>query len=226
MRKIILIIFTFISCFLFATPESPDVLKYNGIEIELYYFSPAHKYFRDKGLKAPKEAVGNSANRDFFTFVYEIFDKKLYLTEVLIDVQKKESNDDLDNIFEKNVFKDYFPNEDKILMDVTSVTVIPHGKIITEKNEWFDFHYENYLIFEFINGQIKKSFDLDYNHFKKESKNQYRKLKKTEEYEKLLKSEKINERVLLYNEHRPRRLQVSINEYIKRHIFFQIKHIQ
>jgi hypothetical protein len=227
MRKIISIIFTLMSCFLFATPQIPDVLKYNGREIELFYFSPAHKYFHDKGLKAPKEAVGDSANRDCFTFVYEIFDEKIYLTEVLIDVQKNESNDGLDSFFEKNVFKDYFPNEDKILMDVTSVTVIPYGKMIfTEKYGWSDVHYENYLVFEFINGQVKKSFDFDYNDFKRESKNQFRKLKRTEEYEKLLKSEMIYKKVELYNENRPKKLQLNIYEYIKRNIFFEIEFIQ
>lgn len=226
MKIIQSIVILFFSCLVYSTPQIPDILKYNDREFELHYFSPAHNYFKDNGFVAPKEALKTTANSNTFMFTYEIINEKLYLIDVIIFIEEKNENETLDFV-KKSIFKDYFPFEDKILMNISSVTVISYGETIyTEKLGRSDAHAENYLIFEFENGFVKKSLDLDFKKFKSESKKQFRKFKKSEEYLALLNSEKMKEEVELYNEFRPKRLHLNAKELLQKNIFYKIKHIR
>ncbi len=226
MKIIQSIVILFFSCLVYSTPQIPDILKYNDREFELHYFSPAHNYFKNNGFVAPKEALKTSANSNTFMFTYEIINEKLYLIDVIIFVAKKNENETLDFV-KKSIFKDYFPLEDKILMNISSVAVISYGETIyTEKLGWSDTHAENYLILEFENDYVKKSLDLDYKKFKRELKKQFRKFKKTEEYLALLNSEKMKEEVELYNEFRPKRLHLNAKKLLQKNIFYKIKHIR
>jgi hypothetical protein len=219
------IVILFFSCLVYSTPQIPDILKYNDREFELHYFSPAHKYFKDNGFIPPKEALKTTANSNTFMFTYEIINEKLFLIDVIIFIEKKNENETLDFV-EKSIFKDYFPSEDKILMNISSVIVISYGETIyTEKLGWSHARSENYLIFEFENGNVKKSLDLDYKKFKSESKKQFRKFKKSEEFLILVKSEKMKEEVELYNEFRPKKLHLNAEKIIQKNIFFKIKKI-
>ncbi|MCU4190268.1 hypothetical protein M9Q43_13975 [Flavobacterium sp. HXWNR29] len=226
MKIIQTILFLFFSCLIYSTPQIPDILKYNDREFELHHFSPAHKYFEDNGFIVPKEALETTANSNIFMFKYEIINEKLFLTDVKIFVEKKNENGIL-HFVEKSVFKNYFPLEDKILMNISSVTVISYGETIyTEKYGWSDAHSENYLIFEFENGYVKKSLDLDYKKFKSESKKQFRKFKKSEEFLILVDSERMKEEVELYNEFRPKKLHLNAEKLIQKNIFYKIKQIE
>ena len=225
-KNIQTILLLFFSCLIYSTPQIPDILKYGDREFELHYFSPAHKYFKDNEFIAPKEALKTTANSNVFMFKYEIIDKKLFLTDVKIFVEEKNENGILD-LINKSVFKNYFPMENKILMNISSVTVISYGETIyTEKLGWSDAHSENYLIFEFENGYVKKSLDLDHKKFKSESKKQFRKFKKTKEFLILLHSEKIKEEVEIYNEYRPKKLHLNAKKLIQKNIFYKIKQIE
>ncbi|WDO12836.1 hypothetical protein MH928_16115 [Flavobacterium sp. WW92] len=226
MKNLFLITLFLFASLIYATEQIPDVLKYNGKEYELRSFSPAHKYFQDRGFQPPKEAIQTTGNQKIFLFTYEIINEKLYLTDVeilLLEPNKKYPN--MTDLNSKSIFKEYFPHEDKILMDVSKITVIPYGDLI-EEDSWSDGYYKNYLIFEFKSGEITKKLDLSKQEYITESKKQFKLFKTTKEYKEVKKDIKAKKSVDFFNEFRPKKLQVNINQYIERHIFYKIKHIQ
>lgn len=224
MKFLFLIISFLFSTYVFSTPQIPDILKFNGKEYELHYFSPAYKYFKEKGFTPPEEAVRTTANHGVFLFTYEIFDNQLYLTDVTILV---EGEDEFTFMDSKSVFKNYFPNEDKVLMDVNQIVVIPYGKdILTEKYGWSDLHYEKYLIFEFEKGYINKVLDLNHKQYLKESRKQFEKFKETANYRKLKNSREIKEELNNFNEFRPKKLHLTLDPYIESVIFYKLDFIR
>lgn len=228
MKFLILLIAFLFSTQIYSTPQIPDILKYNGQEFELHSFSPAHKYFKDKGFTAPKEAIETTANYGIFLFTYEIIDKKLYLTDVEILVKKEtESENNFFDIESKSMFKNYFPNDDKILMNTTKIVLIPYGEeILTITEGWSDYHSEKYLIFEFENGKVNKSLDLNYQEFLKECKNQFKKFKKTDQYRKLKNSKELKDDLKGYNLYRPKKLHIKLDQYIEKRIFNDLDYIR
>jgi len=197
------------------TPQIPDKLIYKGKEYKWSGYSPAFKYFAEQGFKAPEEASRNTGNYSIFIMTYEIVDGKLFLIDVEIEIEKEME------IIDKSVFKDYFPNQKRVLMDFHSnIQVIPYGEMIdVTKDDWTDVHFENYLVFEIENGIVNKEFDLTYKKFEKLKKRQFNKFKKTTEYKKAIKSEEND--LKEFNYFRPNKF--SIDEYLRLVILGLIK---
>jgi hypothetical protein len=190
-----------------TTPQVADKLIYNGNEYEWSGFSPAFKYFAEHNFKAPDEASRNTGNYSIFIMTYEIVDGKLFLIDVEIEVEKEME------LIDKSVFKNYFPNQERILMDFHSnIQVIPYGEMIDmTKDDWTDVHFENYLVFEIENGIVNKELDLTYKKFEKFKKRQFKKFKKTAEYKKAIKSAEND--LKEFNYFRP--YKFSMDEYIR-----------
>ncbi|MEN2436806.1 hypothetical protein AAH994_15430 [Weeksellaceae bacterium A-14] len=224
LNKVFSIIFSiFFSLKIYATEQFPTILKFNGKKYEWKTSSPAYKYFKENDLKPPKEAIETSANVDYFIYEYEIIDNKLYLSDVKILVE--DSNKKLNT---KSVFNLYFPRETKFLMsDFSKIFFIPYGEqklIEYKKEDWSEYYYQNYLVFQIEKGIVQKNYDFNYNELKKFQKKQFRKFKKTSEYKtSLIKEKKDYE---FYNEMRPENLQVSFDEYLQFKIFNLIKEIK
>lgn len=197
------------------TPQIPDKLIYNGKEYDWSGYSPAFKYFSEHGFKAPEEASRNTGNYSIFIMTYEIIDGKLFLVDVEIEIEKEME------IVDKSVFKNYFPNQERILMDFHSnIQVIPYGQMIdVTKDDWTDVHFENYLVFEIENGIVNKEFDLTYRKFEKLKKRQFKKFKKTTEYKKAIESEENS--LKEFNYFRPNKF--TMDEYLRLVILGLIK---
>lgn len=220
--KILIIIFS-LSLKVFGvtitTPQIPDKLIYNGKEYEWKGISPAYEYFEKNNLKPPNEALKTTANYGVFLFTYSIIENKLYLTdvEILVNKRVKHGNKYLTELGDKSIFKEFFPNSDKILMKKHSnIQLITYGETISiTKNGWTDIHYEDYLVFEIKNGIINKEYDLSYRKFKKLVNKQFKKFKQTEKYLQVTKSKKneLDE----FNYFRPNKY--SMDEYLKTIIF-------
>jgi hypothetical protein len=228
MKHSLLIIFlTFgIKVFGTTTPQIPDKLIYQGVNYEWSGFSPAYKYFEKHNLKPPKEALETTANYGVFIYTYSIIDNKLYLTdvEILIEKKVKYGENYATELADKSVFKDFFPNSDRILMaEHSNIQIIPNGEVIeVTKNDWTDIHNEKYLIFDFKNGIILNKYDLNYKKYKKLKKKQFKKFKKTEFYKKELIDKKKD--LEYFNEFRPDKY--SMDKYLKLIIFRIIKHLK
>jgi len=177
MKSLIILIF-FISHNVFATPQIPDKLIYNGKEYEWNSFSPAHKYLEDKKIPKPKDAIETSANYDLYIMTYTIENDSLFLTDIEILIEK---NNQTAN---RSVFNDFFPTQSKIFMNFYSnIQAFPYGKeFYTTKNNWTDKYFEKYLLFEFKNGHVEKSYDLTHRNLLKLKRKLFSNFKKTAEY--------------------------------------------
>lgn len=223
--KISLLIFILLfSSQVFSTPQIPDTLVYDGkkYDFDLDYFSPAHKYFHKNDFVAPKESVITTANYYPFIFTYEIINSNLYLTDVNIYVKGKNTY-----LQVKSVFKDYFPNYDKILMNVNQIVIIPNGEIIsTDTNGWSDSYNSKYLIFQFTKGKVTKSLNLTHEEYLNECKNQFQDYKTTREFKSLIKSAKFNEELNIHNKIYPFELNLTAKQYMEKRIFYYLDHIR
>lgn len=215
MKKLLPLILLFFWLKVFATPQIPDVLIYNGKKYEWSGYSPAFKYFEEKNFQPPKEAVMTTANYSVFLMTYEIIDKKLFLVdvEILINQESKYGTDSPPDLVSKSVFKTYFPNQNKVLMDFYSnIQLIPYGKMVyVTKNNWTDVHFKDYLIFDIENGIVTTELNLNYKQFNRFKRQQFIKFKNTIEYQKAVVNEKDN--LQEFNEFRPD--QYSMDKYLE-----------
>lgn len=223
LKTIFVIIFLLFSFKIFATEQFPDILHYKGKKYEWKGVSPGIQYFREKGFTAPEDALVTTANTNVFLMEYEITDGKLFLTDVeilLLDNQNK--------LTSKSVFKDYFPNQSKFLLsNFTKIILIPYGeekKIEYKDEDWYELFKENYLVFEINKGIVINEFDLTYNKLDKFKRRQFRFFKRTPEY----KISKVKEfdNFKFYNEQRPAKLNVSLDEYLRRKILTLTKQLK
>jgi hypothetical protein len=213
MKKLIL--FALLIFFkVFATEQIPDILIYNGKKYELRGFNPGRDYIKKFNFKVPEDAIETTANYGFYTFTYTIENDSLYLTDITILVKKER---DLDS---RSVFKDFFKDKEKIIMEYSKIQTFPYGKQIeVTKSNWTDIHFTNYLVFEFKNGRVEKSYDLNYKRFLKLKKNLFLKFKQTEQYSKSKVTEIEN--LENFNDFRPEKF--SMENYLEFKILGIIK---
>ncbi len=227
MKNLLTFILLLIGFNVFATPQIPDILIYNGKEYEWSGNSPAFKYFEQNNFLPPEEAVITTGNYSVFIVTYEIVNQKLYLidVEIIVEQESEYGSDYPPDLVNKSVFKVYFPNQKRILMDFYSnVQLIPYGEIIeVTKDNWTDIHWEDYLVFEIKGGIVTTELDLNYKQFKRFKKKQFRAFKKTTEYQKAIETEREN--LESFNEwYRPR--DYTMNEYLESIIMRLIKQLK
>lgn len=222
MKYTLLFFFLMLSTICFATPPSSDILIYNGNHYWWTGSSPGHKYVKNTNLPVPEEAAYSSGNSDRITLFYTIENGLLYLTDikiyVSIEVFDKDWNQYFPDIEIRSVFKYYFPNQSKILMDqYTRVQEITDGNILVDDddNEGMDSLYEKYLVFEYKNGKVKKIQEVDYDGLKELRHKSFKKLKRSSNYEKE-KLERYDDYKFL-KEHYPK--IITIDQYLEHFIF-------
>ncbi len=213
MKKLILFSLL-ISLKVFATEQIPDILIYNGKKYEWRSFNPGRDYLKKFNFKVPEDAIETTANYGFYTFTYTIENDSLFLTDITILVKKERGLDS------RSVFKDFFKNKEKIIMEYSKIQTFPYGKQIeVTKSNWTDIHFTKYLVFEFKNGKVEKNYDLNYERFLKLKKNLFLKFKQTEEYSKSKVTEIEN--LESFNEFRPKKF--SMESYLEFKILGLIK---
>jgi hypothetical protein len=226
MKKLLTFILLIIGLNGFATPQISDILIYNGKEYEWNGYSPAFKYFEKNNLQPPKVAITTTANYSVFIMTYEIINQKLFLidVEIIIEEESEYGPDYPPDWVDKSVFKNYFPNEKRILMDFYSnIQLIPYGESIdVTKDDWTDIHWENYLVFEIKNGSVTTELNLNYKQLNRLKRKQFRAFKNTNEYEKAVESEKEN--LVGFNEFRPNKF--TVDEYLELIILRLIKQLK
>ena len=216
MKKLILFSLL-ISLKVFATDQVLDILMYNGKKYEWKSFNPGRDYIKKFDFKVPKDAIETTANYGFYTFTYTIENDSLYLTDITILVRKERGIDS------RSVFKDFFKDKEKIIMEYSKIQTFPYEKQIdVTKSNWTDIHFTNYLLFEFKNGRVEKNYDLNYKRFLKLKKNLFLKFKQTEEYTKSKETEIEN--LENFNDFRPEKF--SMETYLEFKILGLIKTLE
>ena len=213
MKKLILFIFL-VPFSTFATPQIPDILVYNGKEYEWNTYNPGRDYLKRNNFKVPEDAVETTANTGYYILTFTIENDSLFLTDITILIKKERG------LGSRSVFKDFFKDKTKILMDYSRVKTFSYGdeKEVTTSVQT-ETLFSNYLVFEFRNGIVVKSYDLEYNEYLKLRKSVFLKFKKTKDYSKFKKSEAEN--LKSTNEFRTKK--ISMKNYLELKIFSLIK---
>ena len=142
MKKLILF-FLIISFKVFATEQIPDILVYNGKKYEWRSYNPGRDYIKQFNFKVPEDAIETTANNGFYTFTYTIENDSLFLTDITILILKA------GNLNSRSVFKDFFKDKKKIIMEFSKIQTFPYGKQIEiKKSNWTDIYNKKYLVFE------------------------------------------------------------------------------
>ncbi|MEM0575825.1 hypothetical protein [Flavobacterium polysaccharolyticum] len=213
MNKLILFVL-FITLKIFATEQIPDILIYNGKKYEWRSFNPGRNYIKKFNFKVPEDAIETTANYGFYNFTYTIENDSLFLTDITIIVKKEKGLDS------RSVFKDFFKDKEKIIMEYSKIQTLPYGKQIeVTKSNWTDIHFTKYLLFEFKNGRVEKNYDLEYKRFLKLKRDLFLKFKQTDEYSKYKVTEIEN--LENFNEFRPEKF--SMKRYLEFKIIGLIK---
>jgi hypothetical protein len=178
MRNELKTIFFLLLSFVFtnanATGQYPDKIVIDGKEYSIRN-NPLEPYFEKYPERKPKTNIMSSALHRGYIATFTLIDKRLYLIDIKINVEKKDSEKRWETEM-VSVFKKVFPDEDKILMDLYS------GILIVHLNLEASFEDINRLLIEFQNGTEKERRTYDNEKYKQFMDEQFELYKKTEEY--------------------------------------------
>lgn len=201
----------FITLNVFATEQIPDILIFEGKTYEWNTYSPANDYLKKYNFSVPEDAIQTTANIGYYLYTYTIENDSLFLTDIeILTLQDK-------SLIKRSVLLDFFEDESPILMNSFSkILTVPYGELveITRRN-WSEIHFSRYLVFEFKNGFVKKSYNLSYRKFLKLKRNLFSKFKKSGRYIEIKESEIEN--LKAFNEFRPKKF--PMDSYLEFKIF-------
>lgn len=181
---VIMALLLFGSTNIFATAQYPDKIIYDGKEHSLHS-NPLEPYFAKFPERKPKNGIMSSALWRGYVATFEFLDNSLFLKDVQIKVQKNSESRSFETEW-KSVISEVLPNKEKLKIDwLTGILVIPHGKIVNYVHMGYASTYENYVLLEVENGDLKKTKEFDYKEYEAFKHRQFEAFKKTEEYMKL-----------------------------------------
>lgn len=198
--KIPFFFFLFISLNTFATTQIPNKINYKNKGYALLS-EPLEEFFIKNPEKRPK-AIGKDILRGYVA-TFEITDDQLYLTEVVI---RDTTNKDPKIEKWKSVFKDIFPNQERVKLEPNRVLILTHGNAVMFRGP---FAWQKQLIFlEMKNGLLIKEQNMEYSKYKAFNDKLFKLLKseQTNEYEAI--KEKLISRGLL---------EKNVDELLKLH---------
>ncbi len=185
MRKtltIILILFAELQAF--ATAQAPDKIIYNGKEYSLYS-NPLEPYFEKFPDKRPKSEIMSTALWRGYVATFEVRDNQLFLKDIEIQCHDTTSKESF-SIKWRSVINDVFPDQNNIKIDwFTGILVIPYGELVNYVHMGYGSTYENYILLEFEQGNLKQDLQMDYKKYEKFKERQFQAFKKTKEYKKI-----------------------------------------
>lgn len=175
----------------FATSQRPDKLIYNGIEYNLFT-NPLEIYFEKNPEKRPTHAyggvvIGSSSLWRGYVATFEIKNNKLIVKDIqilCIDTTENNSHD----IEWESVLIEVFPEQKELEVDwFTGLLVLPLGNLMNYIHEGYGSTYENYIILEINEGNLKTEKHFNYIEYEKFKERQFQVFKQTKEYKKIKK---------------------------------------
>ena len=188
--KIIFFLFlSFVSLNANATGQYPDKIIINGIEYSIRN-NPLESFFEKYPDRKPKTNIMSSALHRGYIATFTLIDKKLYLIDIKIKVEKKDSDKSLETEM-KSVFNKVFPEKDKFFVESYS------GILIVYLNMEASYKDRNLLLVEFKNGTEQERRTYEIEKYKSFMDKQFELYRKTEEYKnaflKLMKDDEDDE---------------------------------
>ena len=190
MKKLTILVLIFISSYIFATAQYPDLLIYKGKKYKLHT-NPLEKYFKEYPKQRPKDGLKTTASYRGYIAEFEINNKNLELRDLKIETSfqkwKSIKKEFLINYKKtKKLNKKKSSNNKELKLDwFSGILIIPYGKRLNYVHMGYASTYENYILLEIQKGKLTKQKDLKVKEYELFKKVQFSKFKKTEEYKKV-----------------------------------------
>ena len=168
----------------FGTAQTPDKIIYNGKEYRLHS-NPMESYFEKYPDKRPQGEVRMTSLWRGYIATFEIKDNQLYLKDIEIEMSDPTEEKPYNTKWE-SVKNEIFPDQDIVKIDwLTGFLVLPEGKVVNYVHMGYASTYENYVLLEFENGNLKGEKQFGHEEYEKFKDKQFEAFKKTDEYREL-----------------------------------------
>ena len=184
--NLVFILLLAVPCKILATSQIPDNIILIGKE-ESLLSNPLEVYFKSNPDKRPnrKDMLMSSALWRGYIATFEVLNNELFVKDIVILTSQDEDNEDEKWI---SVYNEVFNKIEPTKVDwLNGLLVIPHGEIINYVHMGYGSTYENYTILEILNGNLTKERYLNYREYEVFKENQFQAYKKTKEYEEKVK---------------------------------------
>lgn len=175
----------------FATSQRPDKLFYKGIEYDLFS-NPLEIYFEKNPDKRPRHVYGGVVieSTDLwrgYVATFEIKDNKLIVKDIQIHCVDTAVGSSQDISWE-SVIIEVFPEQKEIEVDwFTGLLVLPLGNLMNYVHMGYGSTYENYILLEINEGNLKTEKHFNYIEYENFKGRQFQAFKQTKEYKKIKK---------------------------------------
>ncbi|MBC3756766.1 hypothetical protein H7U19_00005 [Hyunsoonleella sp. SJ7] len=174
LKTILFLLLSFVFTNANATGQYPDKIIIDGKEYSIRN-NPLEPFFEKYPDRKPKTNIMSSALHRGYIATFTLIDKKLYLTDIKINAEKKDSEKkwkaEMTSVFDK-----VFPGQNKVLMDLYN------GILIVHLNLEVSFKDRNRLLIEFQNGTEQERRTYDNEKYEVFMDEQFELYKNTEEY--------------------------------------------
>ncbi len=168
----------------FGTAQTPDKIIYNGKEYRLHS-NPMESYFEKYPDKRPQGEVRMTSLWRGYIATFEIKYNQLYLKDIEIEMSDPTEEKPYNTKWE-SVKNEIFPDQDIVKIDwLTGFLVLPEGKVVNYVHMGYASTYENYVLLEFENGNLKGEKQFGHEEYEKFKDKQFEAFKKTDEYREL-----------------------------------------
>jgi len=183
MKFITSLIVAFIVCVsnVFATAQTPDYVIYEGEKYDLFT-NPLDSFFEKNPDKKPESH--SSGNWRGYIATFAVTNNTLVLKSIETEVY---TNDTYSTVSIKE--KVFANTDDQPINWFTGVLTLPQGEQVNYVHMGYGSTYENYILLEVKNGELKKVRNLDSKEYELFRNRQYEAFKKTKIYKDTVKKE-------------------------------------
>lgn len=148
-----------------------------GEKIYRIHSNPLESFFNENPELRPRG--GSSAMERGYLATFELIENQLYV----IDIQVQEYDVETRSFYLDSVMHEVFPDEDRVLLSwYSGILIAPQGQEVQYVHWRYDTLYEEYSLFQIINGSLREERFyplLEYEDFRAR---QFRNFQHTEEF--------------------------------------------
>ena len=167
---------------LFGTGQTGDVLRWKGKAYSLFS-NPLERYLDTHPDVRPRGDVISTANWRGYVATWEVREQKLFLTNVEVEIARKDGAKDRLETERRSVLESLFPGQHTVLAEwYTGHLIVPDGKLIRYVHMGYASLYKKYIAFRVERGTVVRQWTLDAASYSTFRAQQFARYKQTEAY--------------------------------------------
>lgn len=177
MKNILLLLLLIFSEYVQATAQAPDLLFYDGKELELQV-NPLDEYFEKNPNKRVKNDFVSSGNWRGYIAKFEFKENIFTIKEMFTEHWGN------NGVERKSVLEKVFPNSsERELTWYSGLLVLPRDELKDYVHSGYAEEYENYILLKVINGKLIKASNFSLKDYREFKYKMFQLYKQTKEYE-------------------------------------------